>query len=294
MNGLDITRRPRNMWIIDFGVGMSEEDAAKYEAVFRYAEEHVKPVRATNARETYKRFWWRHVESRPAMRKALAPLKRFLVTMTVSKHRLFAWMESPVQPDHQLFAFAREDDYFMGILQSKVHEVWALAQGTQLREKESGFRYTPSSCFETFPFPDLTGPDGEAKREAVAEAARELDELRTRWLNPPEWTREDVLEFPGSVNGPWQRHLDPATVDPATGVGLVRYPRRLPRDPASAKLLQKRTLTALYNERPAWLHHAQQKLDETVCELYGTVQSARPDEMLQCISNGGAQNRSAP
>jgi hypothetical protein len=267
VNGLDITRRPRNMWIIDFGVGMSEEDAAKYEAVFRYAEEHVKPVRATNARETYKRFWWRHVESRPAMRKALAPLKRFLVTLSVSKHRLFTWMESPVQPDHQLFAFAREDDYFMGILQSKVHEVWALKMGTRLETRP---RYTPTTCFETFPFPDLTGPDGEAKREAVAEAARELDQLRTRWLNPPEWTREDVLEFPGSVNGPWQRHLDPSTVDPATGVGLVRYPRRLPRDPSSAKLLQKRTLTALYNERPAWLQNAQRLLDEKVSEVYGT------------------------
>ena len=78
-----------------------------------------------------------------------------------------------------------------GLLQARPHEVWARAQGTQVRERESGFRYTPTTCFETFPFPRPT-PDQEA---AIAEAARELDALRQRWLNPPEWTREAVLDF---------------------------------------------------------------------------------------------------
>jgi len=53
--------------------------------------------------------------------------------------------------------------------------------GTQLREAESGFRYTPTTCFETFPFPDPT-PE---QRERVGEAARRLVELRDGWLNPP-------------------------------------------------------------------------------------------------------------
>jgi hypothetical protein len=49
---------------------------------------------------------------------------------------------------------ALDDDYFFGVLQSRVHELWAPSTGTQLREVESGFRYTPSTCFDTFPFPD--------------------------------------------------------------------------------------------------------------------------------------------
>ena len=77
--------------------------------------------------------------------------------------------------------FARDDDYFFGVLHSHVHEVWALALGTQLREAQSGIRYTPTTCFETFPFPEPTGE----QREAIAEAARELNELREGWLNPP-------------------------------------------------------------------------------------------------------------
>ena len=53
--------------------------------------------------------------------------------------------------------------------------------GTQLREKESGFRYTPTTCFETFPFPEPS----DTQREAIAEAAKELNKLREGWLNPP-------------------------------------------------------------------------------------------------------------
>ena len=76
---------------------------------------------------------------------------------------------------------ARDDDYTFGVLHSRVHELWARAMGTQLREVESGFRYTPTTCFETFPFPDPT-PE---QRERVGEAARRLVELRDGWLNPP-------------------------------------------------------------------------------------------------------------
>ena len=97
----------------------------------------------------------------------------------------------------------------MGILHSRVHEAWALAQGTQLREKESGFRYTPTTCFETFPFPVPT----PAQEATVAAAAKELNELRERWLNPPEWTVEKVLEFPGTVGGPWSCYIVPSTIN---------------------------------------------------------------------------------
>src|SRR5271157_5333967 len=118
------------------------------------------------------------------MRQALSPLTRFLATATVSKHRLFVWLQTPTLPDHQLIVFARADDYFFGTLHSQAHEAWARAQGTQVRERESGFRYTPTTCFETFPFPH----PAPAQEAAIAAAARDLNDLRERWLNPPEWT----------------------------------------------------------------------------------------------------------
>ena len=90
--------------------------------------------------------------------------------------------------------------------------------------------------------------------------------MRSNWLNPPEWTKTEVLEFPGSVDGPWKRFVHDAN---AKGIGTVRYPRLVPKDADSAIKLKKRTLTNLYNERPAWLANAHRKLDEAVFAAYG-------------------------
>ncbi len=102
-----------------------------------------------------------------------------------------------------------------------------------------------------------------------------MNELRERWLNPPEWTVENILEFPGSTGGAWQRYLDAKTVDAKTGVGTVRYPRLEPRDADCAAKLKKRTLTNLYNERPAWLDLAHKKLDAAVAAAYGWVRAGQ-------------------
>jgi len=273
VNGLDVTRRSRNMWIIDFGTDMPLAQASRYEQPFRHVDMNVRPMREKNKRKTYRERWWIHVEPRPAMREALRGLDRFLVTISVGKHRVFVWMGRPTLPDHQLFAFSFADDSFFGILHSRPHEVWARDQGTQVRERESGFRYTPTSCFETFPFPD---PSDE-QRAASAEAARELDGLRSNWLNPPEWTREEVLEFPGSVGGPWARYVGEPD---QRGIGTVRYPRLVARDEEWAKELKRRTLTNLYNERPTWLDLAHKRLDEAVFAAYGWDPGVSDEELL--------------
>ena len=113
------------------------------------------------------------------MREALARVDRFIATPTLSKHRLFAWLPAGTLPDHQLIVFARDDDYFFGVLHSRPHELWALALGTQLETRP---RYTPTSTFETFPFP---AEPAEAAAHDVAAAAQRLDELRRGWLDPP-------------------------------------------------------------------------------------------------------------
>jgi hypothetical protein len=116
------------------------------------------------------------------------------------------------------------------------------------------------------------------QRGAVAEAAGSLDVLRTRWLNPPEWTREEMLEFPGSAGGPWARYVHDAD---ARGVGVVRYPRLVPRDEQAAVELSKRTLTNLYNQRPAWLTLAHQRLDDAVFGAYGWESSLSDQDILE-------------
>src|SRR5207248_7084544 len=62
VNGLDVTNRPRGMWIIDFGVDMPEDEAALYEQPFEYIQQKVKPERLKNNRAAYRERWWIHVE----------------------------------------------------------------------------------------------------------------------------------------------------------------------------------------------------------------------------------------
>ena len=121
------------------------------------------------------------------MRHALSGYRRYIATARLAKHRLFVFLPGDVLPDGALVVFARDDDYLLGVLQSRVHEVWALALGTQL---ESRPRYTPTTCFETFPLPHAS-PDQQA---TVGAAARELDQSRQNWLNEPEDKRTKKSE----------------------------------------------------------------------------------------------------
>ncbi|NUN49628.1 MAG: class I SAM-dependent DNA methyltransferase [Candidatus Brocadiae bacterium] len=267
VNGLDITRGSRRMWIVDFEIDRAESDAAKYEVPFKWVQEHVKAIRAANKRDSYRRLWWQHVEARPAMNAALRPLSRFLVTARVSKHRLFSWIAVPTLPDCQLIAFARADDYFFGVLHSRIHEVWSRSQATQVREKESGTRYTPTTCFETFPFPWPPGLESEADPacRGISYAAADLNRLRQNWLEPKEWMKEEVLEFRARVKGPWAAFVRGA----ATGeIGTAKFVRQVVAAKEQAAELQKRSLTALYNARPKWLVDVHAALDAAVFASY--------------------------
>ena len=205
------------------------------------------------------------------MRNAVATIDRMICTPRVSKHRIFIWLPSNWLPDTATYVFARSDDYFFGVLHSQLHEVWSLTLGTRLETRP---RYTPTTCFETFPLPKPT-PTQEA---AIADAAKELDTLRNNWLNPPEWTKEEILEFPGSSTGPWARYVQNPD---AKGIGTVRYPRVVPKDEACAAKLAKRTLTNLYNERPTWLDLIHKKLDAAVAAAYGWTADLSDDEILK-------------
>ena len=263
MNGMDVTRRPSDKWIVDFGWNMVREEAALYEAPFQHAKEHVYPMRQRNRRESYREHWWRHVESRQGMWRALDGLSRYIATPTVAKHRLFTWLDARICPDHQLIVIARDDDVTFGILHSRFHEAWSLRLGTWLG-KGNDPRYTPTTTFETFPFPGGLSPDVPASNyeddpqaTAIAEAARRLVRLRDRWLNPPEWVE-------------WVE-------EPVSG-----YPKRpVAREEAAAEALKKRTLTNLYNVRPQWLADAHAALDAAVAAAYGWPAGVSDEDALR-------------
>jgi hypothetical protein len=184
-NGRDVTRRPSGRWIVEFGTSMLLDTAAMYEAPFEYVLREVKPIRSANARRSYRERWWLFAEARGAMREAFGNSSRYLATSMVSKHRFFVWLDAAVVPANLLIVFARSDDYFFGVLHSRAQEVWSLRMGTWLG-KGNDPRYTPTTCFETFPlpWPPGTEPVDDPRVIAIGEAAAKLDQLRRNWLDP--------------------------------------------------------------------------------------------------------------
>jgi len=239
-----------------------EVEASLYEAPFQYVLEHVRPQRLKNNRESKRRYWWRHGEVQPAMRSAVKGLDRFIATPRVAKHRLFRWMAHPSLPDTRLHVIALEHDIWFGVLHSRFHEIWSLAtcswHGVGNDPTYNGL------CFETFPFPDnlspaLSNPDQQFNQQqiAIGEAAHRLNELRESWLNPPDLIRRE----PEVVAG---------------------FPERIiPVDSKAAAVLKNRTLTNLYNDRPAWLDSVHRELDEAVAAAYGWPDSVADDEILR-------------
>jgi type II restriction/modification system DNA methylase subunit YeeA len=273
-NGSDLVRRSTHRWIIDFGVNTTIDVASLYQDPFEHLVKYVKPGREQNNRKSRAKKWWLLGETLPAFRRAVGSQHRYIGTPRVSKHRVFVWLDPVVLPDSKVIAFALSGDVDFGVIHSSVHRVWTAAtSGLHGGERPT---YNPTLSFETFPFLE-PAPDQQA---AIAAAAKELDTLRTNWLNPPEWTKQEVLEFPGSATGPWARYVHDGD---ARGIGVVRYPRLIPRDDEGAKKLQKRTLTNLYNERPTWLDLAHKKLDTAVAAAYGWPADLTDEEVVARI-----------
>ncbi|MCY3923512.1 MAG: class I SAM-dependent DNA methyltransferase [Chloroflexi bacterium] len=261
VSGLDIVRRQRDRFIIDFGTESTAVQAAEYELPFGHVEDIVRPAREHNRNKRTRDLWWRHERGRPEMRRVLSPLTRFVATTQTAKHRIFVWLESPALADSLVVVVARDDDYAFGVLHSRPHELWSLRMGTSLEDRP---RYTPTTTFETFPFPwPLNTPDDaltqeqRQHRDAIGAAAKELDEKRRLWLNPPEWVREEPDVIPSLP------------------------PRLLPVDDEAAEQLKRRTLTNLYNQRPTWLDNLHRTLDAAVFAAYGWPVDVGDEEMLE-------------
>jgi hypothetical protein len=333
-NGLMLSGRTKDIWIIDFGTDMTESDATLYERPFEHVLRHVKPERDKNNREAYRKYWWRHAEARPRMRSAFGGLNRYIATIAHSKHRFFVWLSTSVCPDQALIVIARSDDTTFGILHSRFHELWSLRMCTWLG-KGNDPRYTPTTTFETFPFPegltpadtvgaqpcfgspfdpaqgkaqhesgrpveannadlshgiaegagplpatpilpDLADPSRLPAAEAIATAAFELNRLREAWLNPPDWV--DWVITPEEEQ--------------------AGFPPRPVAKPGHEADLKQRTLTNLYNARPAWLTLAHERLDRAVAAAYGwddySPDTADDDILRRLLALNRARRHPAP
>ena len=121
------------------------------------------------------------------MRSKLSSIQRYIVSPRVAKHRIFVWADVDTIPDCQLIVFARDDDFTFGVLHSHAHELWSLRMCTWLGVGNDP-RYTPTTCFETFPFPRANAQ----QQVTIGAAAQRLVQQRDIWLNPPDATESEL------------------------------------------------------------------------------------------------------
>lgn len=146
---------------------MSLEEAMEYPAALEVVREQAKTARESSTSYGRNPHWWQFLWPRPDFRRAVAALDRFLAGTATGKRILFVWCEPHWRPSNATNVFALDSDFAMGVLTSRIHTDWAAARSSTLEDR---IRYTPSSAFETFPWPQC---DDDAK-EAIAERVREV------------------------------------------------------------------------------------------------------------------------
>jgi type II restriction/modification system DNA methylase subunit YeeA len=253
VNGSDLVGTRRGMWIIDFGVKTPMEEAAQYQEPFEYVRKFVKPDRDKERIASTRDNWWLFERQRPEMRQAIKGIKRFIGTPVVSKYRIFIWLAHPTIPDAKVTVFSRDDDYFFGVLHSRLHAVWSDKKGAR-HGVGNDLTYNISECFGTFPFPFPPNqePKNDSRVQAISQAAKELVEQRDRWLNAEKTS--EVSHEDSKVSKSTKK---------------------------TSEVSPKRTLTNLYNQRPTWLELAHKKLDDAVFSAYGWENDLSDEEILE-------------
>ena len=261
----DITDRDEERFIIDF-TGLSEEQAAQYEGPFK-AIKAVKLHRARMSQIEALATWWKFWRSRTSSRVKLASLTRCIATPRSAKHRIFAFIDARMVADNAVVWFAVDSVLHLGLLHSRIHEVWTRRRCSYQGVADTP-RYKHTDVFLPFPFPEglqLNLPPQtwtqHPQAAAITKAASNLLTVRENWLNPLELVHRIADVLPG-------------------------YPDRIvAKDEPAARVLKERTMTKLYNERPAWLETAHRKLDAAVAEAYGLTESATDDVILDHLFN---------
>lgn len=246
-NAKDITSRNRDEWIVDFAK-LTQQEANLFETPFEYVKTHIKPIREMNPDKSRRENWWLHGRTGDDLRAAVSGLDRVIVTPRVSKYRLFVWMSPKVYCDDATVTIASSSDITFGILSSRFHEAWSLATCTWMGVGNDP-RYTPKTCFETYPFPEGLSPKKVelSATDAISLASIALNSLRENWLNPTGWV--DWVISSEEENAGYSKR-------PVAKLGHEEE-------------LKKRTLTNLYNARPTWLDNAHKALDKAVADAYG-------------------------
>ena len=189
LNGEDLNSRPDqspSRWVINF-FDWPIQKAMQYPDCFRIIEEKVKAERMRNNRKERREKWWQYAEKAPALYRTIAGMERVLVRSRIANLHSMCWVPGKWVYNEKTVVFTGCP---FALMQSSVHEAWARAYSSTLR---TDMQYTPSDCFETFPFPTkLAGLDAigdvyhEHRRQIMFARQEGLTKTYNRFHDPDE------------------------------------------------------------------------------------------------------------
>lgn len=192
----DSPTHEHHRYVINFGQ-MSEAEARRWPDLMAIVEQKVKPERLKNNREGYKRYWWQYGEKRKELFEAIRGLDDVLAIARISQTGAFTFLPSSYVINEKVVVFASSSRAMFCILQSRVHETWARTFSSTLKDD---LQYTPSECFETFPFP----LDWE-RGAALEENGRRYYEFRSKLMVEKD---EGLTKTYNRFHDPDERNLD--------------------------------------------------------------------------------------
>ncbi|MDZ4362065.1 class I SAM-dependent DNA methyltransferase [Brevundimonas sp.] len=178
-NGRDLADRSRDLMAIDLFGWQKGEVRRRHPGLYQHLLETVKPDRDRNRRASYRLAWWQFGEPRRELRAALEGLPRYIATVETAKHRWFRFVDADILADNKLVVVAVDDPFVLGVLSSRVHHAWFVANSARIGVYDGDAVYVKGACFDRFPFPDPADP----QRLEIAALAEELDTLRARVLD---------------------------------------------------------------------------------------------------------------
>ena len=188
IGGAELNSSPthsHHRYVINFE-DLNEDEAWRWPDLMKIVEEKVRPVRATDNRKAYRDYWWRFAERRAKLRSAIGELDHVLALSQTSTHYGWTMLPNKIVFDQKLVVVASDSTSLFACLQSRLHEVWAKFLGSSMKDDPV---YTPSDCFETFPFPRGFETDatleqaGQRYYEARAALMVERDKGLTKTYN---------------------------------------------------------------------------------------------------------------
>jgi hypothetical protein len=191
-HGRDLLQTSRNVMVIDLFGRTEPEVRQRFPQVYQHLLRTVKPERDANRRASYRDSWWIFGEPRRELRPVLAGLRCYIATVETSKHRIFQFVEIDVLPDNKLTIVASDDAYHLGVLCSRAHRSWYLANAGMIGVFNEKAVWVKASCWDPFPFPDAM----PAQRARIAALAEELDSTRKQALaEVPRLTMTEIYNW---------------------------------------------------------------------------------------------------